>query len=239
MALRAIPKYRLGGYLLLPTLVAFVLLAVVLAMSFYFIPNFSTLIIGDGIGLFEGSNWIASASNWVIEKINSASGVIAGILSMLIFIIFFKNILQVVLSPFLSPLSEKVETKLTGDMVSSPPFWSTLWRGASVAIGNIVRELFYLIPLLILGLFPLFSIPSLVLVFLVQAYYAGAGNIDYCLERHLNRKESKRFIKKHRWYTIGNGAIFLLLVGTGIGILFAPTLATIAGTIGTVERLDE
>ena len=75
-------------------------------------------------------------------------------------------------------------------------------------------------------------------LFLVQAYYAGFGNMDYSLERHHSISGSIRFIRRNRWLAMGNGTVFMLLLMTGIGFLFAPPLSTIAGTIEVVKRLD-
>ena len=37
---------------------------------------------------------------------------------------------------------------------------------------------------------------------------------------------------------IGNGTVFMLLLMTGIGFLFAPPLATVAATVESIERLQ-
>ena len=50
--------------------------------------------------------------------------------------------------------------------------------------------------------------------------------------------ESTRFVKRHRWLAIGNGTVFLLLLGTGVGFLVAPPLAAVAGAQETVKRLE-
>ncbi|HFB99615.1 MAG TPA: hypothetical protein ENJ53_02310 [Phaeodactylibacter sp.] len=78
----------------------------------------------------------------------------------------------------------------------------------------------------------------MILIFLIQAYYAGFGNLDYTLEGHYSVRESNRFVKEHRWLAIGNGTMFLLLLGTGVGFLVAPPLAAVAGAIETVKRVE-
>ena len=90
---------------------------------------------------------------------------------------------------------------------------------------------------LLLGLIPLVGFLSPVFLFTTQAFYAGFGNLDYTLERHFSVVESSRFVRKYRFLAIGNGAVFMLLLMTGIGFLIAPPLATVAATFESVERL--
>ena len=62
--------------------------------------------------------------------------------------------------------------------------------------------------------------------------------MDYTLERHFSSRESIRFVKSHRGLAIGNGTVFMFLLMTGFGFLFAPPLAAVAATIETVKRLE-
>jgi len=62
--------------------------------------------------------------------------------------------------------------------------------------------------------------------------------MDYTLERHFSIGESVRFVRANRWLAVGNGAVFMLILMTGIGFLLAPPLATVAATIETAKRLE-
>ena len=78
---------------------------------------------------------------------------------------------------------------------------------------------------------------STVLIFLVQAYYAGFGNIDFFIERRFGIRESRRFVSKNKGIAIGNGAVFLTLFLVPIlGAFFAPTICTISSTLSSLER---
>ena len=113
-----------------------------------------------------------------------------------------------------------------------------LFRGLRIAFHNIIRELFYMILILIVGLIPFFSPIAPFLIIGVQAYYAGFGNMDYTLERHASVKNSIRFVRANKGLALGNGLVFLGLLAIGIGFLIAPPLAAVAATVETTKRLD-
>jgi CysZ protein len=75
---------------------------------------------------------------------------------------------------------------------------------------------------------------------LLQAYYAGFGNMDYTLERHLNYKNSINFIQKNKGYSIGNGIIFMAcLFIPVIGIIIVLPLSVTAASLKTIELLNK
>lgn len=236
-ALALIPKFNLWKQLLVPCFVGLCLAIALGGTIFLFGDNLGNLLTG-WIPLSESDSWLATIWNGIASALKTAGGIMGTIISLAIAIIAYKNLFLVVVGPFLSPLTEKVEEKLTGRKVQSPPFFKSFIRGLRLALRNIFKELFWVAVLFIFGLFPLFSIPAAILIFIVQAYFTGAGNFDFTLERHLNRKESIRFVKSNRWLAIGNGAVFLLLLGIGIGFIIAPPLAAIAATLSTVDKLE-
>jgi CysZ protein len=78
------------------------------------------------------------------------------------------------------------------------------------------------------------------LLVLVQAYYAGFGNMDYTLERHLNYKESINFIAKNKGVSIGNGIVFMLcLLIPVLGIIIVLPLSVTAASVKTVALLNQ
>ncbi len=100
-------------------------------------------------------------------------------------------------------------------------------------------ELLLTIPIIILGFIPVIGIVSSVLLFLVQAYYAGFGNMDYTLERHLKYNESITFVRKNRGLAIGNGIIFMLFLFIPIiGVILVLPLSVTAASKETVAVLQ-
>lgn len=230
-ALQLISELRLWGYVIVPGIISLLLGAGII---------WGAIGISDDIG-----GWLISFYPWewgrgVIEKIANVFG---GLLVAALGLILFKNLVIALASPIMSPLSEKVEKALS----NQPPVikftfqqvLSDIIRGIRISIRLIVRELFFTLLLLIIGLIPIFSPFVAVAIFIIQAYYAGAGNIDFALERHFRVRDSVRFVRNNRLLAIGNGTVYILLLFTGIGFLFALPLGVIAATVETVKRLED
>jgi len=114
-----------------------------------------------------------------------------------------------------------------------------LLRGIKINGRNLVMELLLTIPILLLKFIPVVNIFSTILLFAVQAYYAGFGNMDYTLERHYQYKESLQFVRKHRGLAIGNGIVFILfLLVPVVGVILVLPLSVTAASTLTVEKLN-
>ena len=152
-------------------------------------------------------------------------------------ILIFKHIILIIASPLLSTISEKVEEKITGDVINMPTTaMASISRGIRLSSSHIVKELMITAVLLVLSFIPGAAIVTTPLIFIVQAYYAGAGNLDFFMERRYNLNESKLFFKRHRGIAIANGALFLgLLIIPIVGVFLAPTWATISATIAALD----
>lgn len=146
-------------------------------------------------------------------------------------------------APFMSPVSEKIEAHYSRHKAHkhrNTSFKDQLWRGIRINVRNLFKELLLTIPILIIGFIPAIGIISTILLFLLQAYYAGFGNMDYTLERHFNYKDSLNFVKKHRRYAIGNGMIFMLFLLIPIlGVILVLPFSVTAATSQTVSILKE
>lgn len=229
-AFRTISNLQLWGYMLVPVLVSIVLGVAILGSAWG---------ISDQLG-----DWIISLYPWDWGK--ATLGKIADVFGALFVValgfILFKHLVLALASPFMSFLSEKIERhernqpKMGG--FSTAQMLSDLVRGLRIAFRNIIRELFFTLLLFLMGLFiPVFSPFVALAIFLVQAYYAGFGNMDFTLERHFRVRGSVQFVRQHWGLAIGNGTIFLLLFLTGIGFLVALPLGAVAATTETLKRL--
>lgn len=229
-ALQITIKYNLWRYFFAPSLIAIVLGVSILGSAWKF-----SFEIGELLIQFYPFEWGKNT----IEGIISVFG---GLFILVLGLIIFKNLVIAFASPFMSILSSKVEQHLTGRQeetsIKIGKFIRDLTRGLTIALRNVTLELIFTIFLFVLGLFPLFTPFTTVLIFLVQAYFAGFGNIDFTLERYFNVRDSISFVKQNRGLAIGNGIVFLGLFLTLIGFVFSLPLGTIAATCETLGRLE-
>ena len=143
----------------------------------------------------------------------------------------------------MSPFSERIEQIIRGEQPSakfSPTqFIRDIIRALRLNIRNLIREIGWTIVLLVLSLFAVLTPITSVALFLLGAFYAGYGNLDFTMERHLSYRESIEFVERNRGVALGNGIGFMLLFSIPVlGIFIALPLSAAAGTIETVRALE-
>lgn len=223
-------KLKLWKYFAIPMLISF-LTATLIGISAY---GWS-----DNIGRFVATIWIWE---WGRETFTFISSFIGAIIIIAIGLILYKHIIMALSAPFMSPVSEKIEAYLIGDKAHLHRNTSNaeqLWRGIRINVRNLAKELLITLPILLLKFIPFVNIFSTILLFLVQAYYAGFGNMDYTLERHFKYRESIDFVRKHRGLAIGNGLVFMaFLLIPVVGIILVLPLSVTAASLQTVKLLE-
>jgi len=187
-AFRLISKLRLWKFVLIPGIIS-VLLGVALftAIKLMAAPM---------------GHWMVSwyPFSWGADTLFNISFWIGVVLIAALGLILYKHLVMIISAPFMSPLSEKIEQHLAGVERPYAGFsWSRalkdISRGLYINIRNLIRELLLVAPLLVLSFIPGVGFIPAVLIFIIQAYYAGFGNMDYTLERHFSSRESIRFVK--------------------------------------------
>ncbi|MGB3773866.1 MAG: EI24 domain-containing protein [Leeuwenhoekiella sp.] len=239
-SLHAITAYRrsfklinalgLWKYYVIPMLISFITAVAI---------GFSAWGFSDDIGSFIARLWFW---DWGAETFSTFSTFLGGLLVILLGLILYKHIVMAFSAPFMSPVSEKIEEYLYGKKHGHRKTSNTnqLWRGIRINIRNLVWELIITLPLLVLGLVPIVNFITTPLAFLVQAYYAGFGNMDYTLERHFTYRESINFVKKNRGLAIGNGIVFMgCLLIPAIGIILVLPLSATAASVVALEALKD
>ena len=224
-----ISKLKLWKYFVIPVIISVIVFALVFLSAYG---------LSDNLG-----RWIAGVWPWEFgrDTFITISTFFGGIAILTIGLILYKHIIMALASPFMSPVSEKIEAYYTGQPAgnyTNTSFTKQLFRSIRISIRNLAKELLYTLPILLLKFIPIVNIFSTALLFLVQAYYAGVSNMDYTLERHFNYRESIQFIKKHRGLAIGNGIGFLLLLLVPVvGIILVLPLSITSASIIAVDLL--
>ena len=229
-AYEVISRLKLWSFFLIPILISVLIFLNIVLVSIGF---------SDEIGLYISSFW-----SWDFgkETINTVSMILGGIILISIGLIVFKHLVMILSAPFMGPISKKIEDDFTGvtsqTQVSSP--LTLMFRSIKISSRNLFRELLLSIPILILGLIPLIGFFSLFLLFLMQAYFAGFGNMDYTLERHFSYQKSIQFVKANKGIAIGNGLVFMLfLLIPFVGIILIIPFSVTSATIATVKIINQ
>ena len=228
---KLISKLKLWRYFAIPVIISLITASIIGILAW----NLS-----DNIGVYISKIWVWEFGK---ETFTSFSSLIGAVIVLVIGLILYKHIVMALSAPFMSPVSEKIEVHLTGvknHAHRTTSFKEQLWRGIRINLRNLSKELLLTVPILLIGFIPVIGIFSSILLFLVQAYYAGFGNMDYTLERHFKYKESIDFVRKNKGIAIGNGIVFMLfLLIPVIGIIIVLPLSVTAATLKTVELLKE
>lgn len=222
-------KLNLWRYFGIPIVIS-ILTAILIGVSAYGLS--------DNLGLYISKIWIWETGK---ETFSTIGNFIGGAIILVIGLILYKHIIMALSAPFMSPVSEKIEAHLLGEeghKHRNTSFREQLFRGIRINVRNLSMELLLTVPILLISFIPIIGVFSTLLLFLVQAYYAGFGNMDYTLERHFKYRESLTFVRKHRGIAIGNGIVFMLfLLVPIIGIVIVLPLSVTAASIKTVELL--
>jgi len=224
-----ISKLKLWKYFVIPMIISFCIFILIFASAYG---------LSDNLG-----EWMADFWPWEFGKstFTSISTFISAIIIFALGIVMYKHIIIALSSPFMAPVSEKIETYFTGQPAvnpRNPSFSNQLFRGIRLGLRNLAKELLYTLPILLLKFIPVVNIFSTALLFLVQAYYAGFGNMDYTLERHFSYKESVAFIRQNRGLAIGNGIGFLLLLLIPVvGVILVLPLSVTSASVIAVDLL--
>jgi CysZ protein len=231
-ALSLIAELKLWKYFFIPALIGFLVGALILTLAFAG---------ADNIGLWLTSLW---PFEWGESVINGIANFLGGLIIIAIGLVIYKHVVMALSAPFMAPISEKIEIHLTGRKLNetntASEYIRTLVRGIKINIRNLLIELLITLPLLILSFIPGINIFSTLLIFYVQSYFSGYGNMDYTLERHLNYNLTKSFVRKNKGVAAGNGFLFTLMLFIPVlGMMLTLPISTAAATVETIRKLEQ
>ncbi len=230
-ALRLLSQLKLWKYFAIPIGISFFTGIACIALAYT---------LSTPIGSFIGQLWIWE---WGAETFATISRFLGGFIVLVFGLILYKHIILALSAPFMSPVSERIEKHILGDTNHhhrKTNFSQQLVRGVRINIRNLFKEFLFVIPLVVIGLIPGVGIITTMLIFLIQAYYVGFGNMDYTMERHFSYKESINFVGKHKGTAIGNGIVFMLMLFIPIiGIIIVLPISVVAASTETVTLLKQ
>ncbi|MCB0444978.1 MAG: EI24 domain-containing protein [Gelidibacter sp.] len=224
-----ISKLKLWKFFVIPIMISIVIAIVIMVTAYT---------LSDDFGFYISKLWVWK---WGKETFSIISDILSGLIILVLGLMLYKHIVMALSAPFMSPVSEKIEAhflEYENTTLRNTSFRAQLWRGIRINVRNLMMELLLTIPILLIGFIPLIGIVSTVLLFFVQSYYAGFGNMDYTLERHFKYAESLAFVRKNRGVAIGNGMVFMLfLLIPVIGIILVLPLSVTAASTETIKLL--
>ncbi|MCK0190555.1 EI24 domain-containing protein [Arenibacter sp. F20364] len=227
--LKIISQLGLWKYFWIPILISFATAILIFSSAYA---------LSDNIGGFLSQWW---TWDWGKQTAILISEIFSGLLIIALGLILYKHIVMALSAPFMSPVSDKIEAHLLGKQIENhrdTNFTQQLWRGIRINLRNLSMEILLTIPIILIGLIPVIGLLSTILLFLVQGYYAGFGNMDYTLERHFKYSESIKFVSRNKGVAIGNGIVFMLFLFIPvIGVILVLPLSVTAATVKTVELL--
>lgn len=174
--------------------------------------------------------------------------IVLRILFFVVFAIWGGYIVVIIMSPFLSYISEKTEHILNGKdyAFNLIQIVKDTFRGILLAIRNCFMEFLLGILFFLCAFVPVvgaaISIIGLpVILFLISAYYYGFSFMDYTNERRkMTVSQSVNYVKKRKGAACGYGFVFALVlcipfIGSFLSA-FLSIVATVASTIDMVEN---
>ncbi|MDP9230502.1 MAG: EI24 domain-containing protein, partial [Bacteroidota bacterium] len=228
---RFIIKNKLWKWIIIPGLLYMLLFIV----SMYFFGQSATNVIEYLTRVTGLQNWVQKFQNSWLGFFFTFAGIILWLLLMFFYFSLFKYLFLIIGSPVFAYLSEKTESIM--EEKDFPFSFNQLMkdavRGIKLALRNSLWQMFYLISLLLLSLFPVFGWITPIIALFIECYYYGFSMLDYSCERQkLSPSQSIDFINRHKGLAIGNGLVFYLMHGLIIiGWILAPAYAVVAATI--------
>ncbi len=235
-------KKKLWHYYLWPIAVAILFYVSLFGFIKMFSSEIIDLILGDRLPqdatIYKGNfKWLSFLKLITVKGILT---VLSGIIIFLLSTKLSKYIVLILLAPMFSLLSEKIDELETG---KTYPFnmiqlIKDVFRGVIIALRNLTIELLLIGVFTIVGLFsgPL-SILVVPILWIISAYFFGFSMMDYTCERKkLNIKESVNFVRKNRYFALGNGSMYFLLdLIPVLGMIIAPINGVVGATRGLIE----
>jgi len=223
----------LRPYRWLPLLLQIVLFAGAMSLLFQYSRPLSDTILSLWPWPVSSSwQWVESLLLWLLRLI-----------LLLVYFSVLKYLTLIVMTPFLTLLSEKTEQIQTG---RSYPFslgqvLRDLLRAVQINGFNLLAELLITGGLLLFTWLPVVGWLSPFLILAVQSYFFGFSLLDFNTERwRYSFRATRRWMWRHKWYVTTQGLVFhFLFLIPVLGWIWGPLWSTIAGTLGFLRWQEQ
>ena len=141
-AFSLISKLKLWKFFAIPMLISFFIAVLIFVLAYS---------LSDNIGFYISKIWVWQ---WGKETFATIGNIIGGLLIIILGLIIYKHVIMALSAPFMSPVSEKIESHLTSNASHNhriTSFSQQLLRGIRINIRNLGMELLLTIPILLLG----------------------------------------------------------------------------------------
>jgi CysZ protein len=223
-------------YIIYPIIISLFLFAA----EFYFLNELYNSFKNQLFVWLDSGNSHSSLMNFLFGTMHYFLWIGLQIIIFLIFYLFWKYIVLILMSPIMAMLSQKTETILTGKIY--PFTFKQLMRDIIRGIGIAFRNMFFQ-ALILLGVCIVIWIPIIgwicpVFLLIISYYFYGFSMLDFISERRkLSVSESIRFVRKNKGLAIGNGFVFTLLFAIPfVGVVVSTFLSPIAACVSVLEK---
>lgn len=228
-----ISEHKLYPYLFKSAFVAFLTFSTLLFGAFF---------AGGALHQLLVSQELIEIENETLSSIFSGFIYVLTIIPLLfISILLYKQVIQILLSPMLGSIVEKVLTIQKGKEVSLGFSLSLSLKGFwFIVLPNLQKELGLMMVLFGFSLLPVIGLAASPLMFLVSCYFLGFSSLDIINETlQMPFKIRKRHTWQHLGYVLGNGVGFTLIFMVPVlGTFTAPILSVIAAALG-YKHIDD
>lgn len=234
VAHRFIFKHKLWIYAIVPAIINICLLSALVFLALSVNEQIKPIVENWLTNLLPNFNTMRLATNYFIQFVLDITLLVG-------YLFIYKNLILIILSPFLAFLSEKVDSLYTGrdfpfnfkDLIKD------VWRGVLLSVRNSFIELFLIVFFLLLGfVIPLLSPFTTLCIIFIESYYFGFAMMDYTNERkRLSSKESRVYVQNNKSLALGNGLLFYgLFIVPVVGWVIAPIYGIVAGTLTVLQN---
>jgi CysZ protein len=230
-AFKVIKEAKMGKLFIFPLVFSIVIMILLLSIGY-----------GSGAALQDLIHEKMQTDNAWLSVLTKSIEVIATLLAFIVFIYLGGTIVNILMSPIYTIMSEKTDTYLTGREYNSniKQTIKDIGRTLIITLKNTIKQFILLLLCLLLNLIPLIgTLLSVVMIYIINAYYFGYGFMDYTNERaKRNEKLSSKITYRYKYLAITIGAIYTLplylICGTFL-LAVMGGISTVAATIAQIE----